>query len=86
MKSISIISASVREGRKSHRVALYFKNYLEENKIAKVKMIDLKSYSFPIFEERLSNIKDPTKDMIGISDDITGADGIIIVTPEYNGG
>ena len=86
MKSISIISASVREGRKSHRVALYFKNYLEENKIAKVKMIDLKSYSFPIFEERLSNIKNPSKNMIAISNEITSADGIIIVTPEYNGG
>lgn len=86
MKNISIISASVREGRKSHRVALYFKNFLEENKIANVKMVDLKNYNFPIFEERLSNIKTPTKDMIAFSNEINTADGVIIVTPEYNGG
>lgn len=49
MKNISILSASVRNGRSSHRVALYFKNYLEENGLAKVKIIDLKTYDFPIF-------------------------------------
>jgi NAD(P)H-dependent FMN reductase len=86
MKNISIISSSVRNGRNSHRVALYFKNYLEENQVAKAKIIDLKAYDFPIFEERLKFISEPTEAMLSLADDIKNSDGIIVVTPEYNGG
>jgi NAD(P)H-dependent FMN reductase len=86
MKNISIISSSVRNGRNSHRVALYFKNYLEENNIANVKIIDLKTLDFPIFEERLQIISEPTEAMLSLADDIKNSDGIIVVTPEYNGG
>lgn len=86
MKNISIISSSVRNGRNSHRVALYFKNYLEENQVAKAKIIDLKAYDFPIFEERLKFISEPTEAMLSLADEIKNSDGIIIVTPEYNGG
>ncbi|MFD0939570.1 NADPH-dependent FMN reductase [Pedobacter boryungensis] len=86
MKNISILSASVRHGRNSHRVALYFKNYLEENKLANVTIIDLKAYNFPIFEERLRFISDPSEAMLSFAEEITKADGVIIVTPEYNGG
>ncbi len=86
MKNISILSASVRNGRNSHRVALYFKNYLEQNQLANVKIIDLKAYDFPIFEERLRFISDPTAKMLSFADEVTKSDGIILVTPEYNGG
>ncbi|WP_099073403.1 NADPH-dependent FMN reductase, partial [Nostoc linckia] len=78
--------SSVRNGRNSHRVALYFKNYLEENQIANAKIIDLKTYDFPIFEELLKFIEAPTEAMLSFADDIKNADGIIVVTPEYNGG
>ena len=83
---IAIISASVRVGRKSHRVALYLKNYLEENSAAEVNIIDLAKYNFPIFEERLRLIPDPTEDMLAFAAAINEADGVILVTPEYNGG
>ncbi|MBB2147075.1 FMN reductase [Pedobacter sp. LMG 31464] len=86
MKNIAIISASVRNGRNSHRVALYFKKFLEENKLANVKILDLKEYNFPIFEERLRFISNPSEAMLSFADEVTKADGIIIVTPEYNGG
>ena len=86
MKTISIISASVRKDRNSHRVALYFKNYIEENNIAQAKIIDLKQYDFPLFEERLKFIPNPTEGMLSIASEIKNADGIIVVTPEYNGG
>ncbi len=82
---IAIISASVRIDRRSHRVALFFKNYIETNNLATVHLLDLKEYKFPIFEERLRNIKDPTASMNEFSDIIRAADGVIIVTPEYNG-
>ncbi|MEO7264005.1 MAG: NADPH-dependent FMN reductase [Ferruginibacter sp.] len=86
MTKIKIISSSVRTGRKSNRVVLYFKKYLEENNIDEVEVIDLKEYNFPVFEERLKNLSDPSSALLAYASKIKEADGIIIVTPEYNGG
>jgi NAD(P)H-dependent FMN reductase len=84
--NISIISSSVRIGRKSHRVALYLKKYLEEKNLASVKILDLARYNFPLFDERLQSQKSPAAEVIEFAEQIKSADGIIIVTPEYNGG
>ncbi|UAY53591.1 NADPH-dependent FMN reductase [Ferruginibacter albus] len=86
MAHIAIISSSVRTGRKSHRVALYFKNYLEENKIATAEIIDLNEYQFPIFDERLQYTPNPSPKLLEYAGKIKAANGVIIVTPEYNGG
>lgn len=86
MPHIEIISASIREGRNSHRVALFFQNYLEQNKLASSNILDLKEYNFPLFEERLNQQKWPLTKALGFSEKIKDADGVIIVTPEYNGG
>ncbi len=83
---ISIISSSVRKDRKSHWVALYFKNYIEDNKIGEAKILDLMEYNFPLFDERLKNQSSPSNAMIEFAKEIESADGVIIVTPEYNGG
>jgi len=55
MRHVSIISSSVREGRKSHFVSLYFQQYLIENNLATTEIIDLKAYNFPIFQGTLPN-------------------------------
>lgn len=86
MPTIVIISASVRTGRNSHRVALYFKNYLEENELAVVEILDLQKYNFPLFDERLRFQKSPSAITVGFAEKIKSADGVLIVTPEYNGG
>lgn len=86
MPKIAIISASIRKGRKSHNVALYFENYLAQKQLADAEIIDLDKYNFPLFEERLRLIENPTEEMLAFAKKITAADGIIIVTPEYNGG
>ena len=86
MNYIAIISSSVRAGRNSNRVALYFKNYLEANKLATSEIIDLYKYQFPVFDERLRFQKEPTTEMLDFANKITSSDGVIIVTPEYNGG
>jgi NAD(P)H-dependent FMN reductase len=83
---IAIISASVRIDRKSHRIALFFKNYIEERQLAFVELLDLDVYKFPIFDERLSHMKDPPADVLQFAEKVGSADGVIIVTPEYNGG
>jgi NAD(P)H-dependent FMN reductase len=83
---IAIISASVRTGRSSHRVALYFQNYLRNRNLATPEILDLNEYQFPLFNERLKYQPNPSPDVLDFAERIRKADGVIIVTPEYNGG
>jgi NAD(P)H-dependent FMN reductase len=86
MPHIAIISSSMRSGRKSHRVALYFKRFIEENNLSTAEILDLKSYNFPLFEERLRFQEHPSEATLDFSRKIKSADGVLIITPEYNGG
>ena len=86
MLRIAIISPSVRKGRNSHRVALYFYNLLQERKIAETEILDLLQYNFPLFNERLKFQESPAQEMIDFAEKIKSADGVIIIAPEYNGG
>lgn len=83
---IAIISASVRTGRNSHRVARYFENYLVKQNLATTEILDLNIYQFPLFNERLKYQPSPSPDVIDFAEKIKKADGVMIVTPEYNGG
>ena len=58
--NIAIISGSVRTGRNSHRVALFFKKYIESQQLASAAILDLYDYQFPVFEERLKFQKNPS--------------------------
>ncbi len=86
MPHIVIISASVRKDRKSHRAALYFKSFIESNALATAGILDLQEYNFPLFDERLKFQSNPTPQMLDFASKVKNADGILIVTPEYNGG
>lgn len=83
---IAILSASVRRDRNSHRVALYFQKYVSEKNLASVEIIDLNAYDFPIFDERIQYMPEPSDAILDFQQRINNADGIILVTPEYNGG
>ena len=85
MYHISIISSSIRTGRKSHNVALYFQQYLNENRVATVEILDLASYNFPVFEAPLRYQAKPSLVALEFKNKIISSDGILIVTPEYNG-
>ncbi len=84
--TIAIISASIRKGRNSHRVALYFQNYIKEHRLGEITMLDLNEFQFPVFEERLKYLENPSQRTLQFSETIKQADAVIIVTPEYNGG
>jgi NAD(P)H-dependent FMN reductase len=86
MIKLAIISPSVRKNRNSHRVALYFSNLLKQLGSAETEILDLLKYNFPLFNERLKYQKSPTGEMIDFAEKIKLADGVIIISPEYNGG
>ncbi len=86
MQKIIILSSSIRTGKKSDRVALYFKKYITDNNIAEAELVDLQQYNFPLFNERLRLLKEPPAGLIDFANKIKLADGIVLVTPEYNGG
>jgi NAD(P)H-dependent FMN reductase len=86
MYNIAMISSSVRIGRNSHRVALYLSNYIIKNNLGTVDMLDLNAYQFPLFDERLRYMKDPPEKLLDFAARIVRADGVLVVTPEYNGG
>ncbi|MBN1143743.1 MAG: NAD(P)H-dependent oxidoreductase [Bacteroidales bacterium] len=86
MNHIAIVSSSIRTGRKSHRVALFFRSFLEENQLASSEILDLAAYNFPLFEERLRYLASQPAGAIEFAERIKSAQGIIIITPEYNGG
>lgn len=86
MPHIEIISSSIRTGRKSHRVALYLKRVVGGIAGCTATITDLNRYKFPLFEERLKYQDAPPPEAIKFASAIKAADGVIIVTPEYNGG
>ncbi len=85
MSRIVIISSSVRVNRKSHAVALYIQKQLTDQQVA-CEILDLSVYQFSVFEERLKYQTQPLETAIAFSAKIKAAEGVIIVTPEYNGG
>jgi NAD(P)H-dependent FMN reductase len=86
MPNIAIISPSVRKGRNSHRIALYFLDLIKEMNLSEVEILDLLQYNFPLFNERLKYQESPSPEMIDFSEKIKSADGVLIISPEYNGG
>ncbi len=82
---IAIILGSVRENRRSVNVAKLLNELLKKRGGVEVELLDLKEYSFPVMEERLRFLKNPPDGMIDFSATLDSADGIIIVSPEYNG-
>ncbi|GEO04595.1 putative reductase [Adhaeribacter aerolatus] len=86
MPHLAVISASVRTNNNSRRVALFFQTYIREHKLGTVELLDLQEYNFPVFEERLKYQQNPTQQVLDFTGKIQQADGILMVTPEYNGG
>ena len=54
--------------------------------LADNEILDLLKYNFPLFHERLDYQESPSPEALDFAEKIRSADGVIIVTPEYNGG
>lgn len=81
---ISIISGSSRKGRLSHRVAVGLENEIKAADHNAV-IIDLMELQLPPFVERFGNVKDPNGKLTEVSEIMKTSDGLVFLTPEYNG-
>ncbi|WP_217603624.1 NADPH-dependent FMN reductase [Chitinophaga sp. GbtcB8] len=77
---VSILLGSIREERKSHRLAYYLKDQMIAKGVS-VNLIDLKNYSLPVFGSVISN--EEKKRVEEISTFLKSAQAVVIVTPEY---
>jgi NAD(P)H-dependent FMN reductase len=84
--NIVILSTSIRNGRKSHRAALYLNDYINSETKANAEIFDLLEADFPLFRERLQFLDNPPTGAVEYANKIDSADAIIVVSPEYNGG
>jgi len=83
---LTVIIASVREGRQGEAVARWFVERATQHGKFDVEVADLKDHDLPIFDEpqhpRLKKyVHDSTKQWSALVD---GSDAFVFVTPEYN--
>jgi NAD(P)H-dependent FMN reductase len=82
---ITIVSGSTRPGRTSHRVALALEKAIKSHEFDCF-ILDLQALALPEFRERFQLIPEKPDSLLAVSAQLQAADGIIFVTPEYNGG
>jgi NAD(P)H-dependent FMN reductase len=68
----------------SHRIALALETTIN-NLGHEAKIIDLLKLKLPRFQERYPKVKEKPGGWIGTMDTLKASDGIIFLTPEYNG-
>jgi NAD(P)H-dependent FMN reductase len=83
--NITIVSGSIRPGRTSHRVALALEKALTSRAIG-CSILDLQVLNLPPFSERFHLMPEKPGPFLAASEQLQASDGIIFVTPEYNGG
>lgn len=84
MFKITILYGAIREGRQSIRAAKALNDALVQSGKAEVTFIDIKDYNLPVMEARLKDMENPSEGLLYISNALESADGIVLVTPEYN--
>ncbi len=82
---IVIVNGSARIGRKSYWVSKYLYELLSQAEGIDCQLLDVKEYDFPIMEERMKYLESVPDEMKKFSHYLMEANGIILVTPEYNG-
>lgn len=81
---IEIVSSSTRRERLSHRIALALAAELEQRGV-NAGIIDLQQENLALFEERYGHVEDPHGQLARLNERLSAAQGLIFLTPEYNG-
>jgi azobenzene reductase len=84
MLKITILYGAVRNNRASIRAARAVETALNRTMLAEVTFIDVEDYHLPVMEDRLKDMEHPSEELLYISEQISSADGLILVSPEYN--
>jgi NAD(P)H-dependent FMN reductase len=82
---ILVILGSTREGRFGETVAAWFNGIAEAREDLQAVPVDLRDYELPFFD----NVKSPSSGVIAEearewAELVDGADGFVMITPEYN--
>lgn len=83
---VPVLLGSVRRGRRSPVVARFvLERLLMRDRVA-AELVDLADLRLPVMEERLRYQDDPPHGLEDLARRIDLADGLVVVTPEYNNG
>lgn len=83
---ILVLLGSVRRGRVSDRVATFVMARLKTIPEVEAELADLGAIDLPVMEERLGRIQPPPPGLVELGAAIKGADGVVVISPEYNHG
>ncbi|MCC5917643.1 MAG: NAD(P)H-dependent oxidoreductase [Cryomorphaceae bacterium] len=86
MVNILVISGSTRSGRQSVKVADFIVETLNGAENASASLLDLAKYRLPVFEDGDKRDETLLAQLQEISQKMLAADGLVVVSPEYNGG
>lgn len=85
---IKVILGSIREGRAGEKISQWLMQTLQKDSTAELSLIDLRDYPLPMFADAVPPIMRQDPHPIALVqkwlDEIANADGLIIITPEYN--
>ncbi|MDX2250456.1 MAG: NAD(P)H-dependent oxidoreductase [Bacteroidia bacterium] len=82
---VVIILGSIREGRKTHRVAHYLVKMLNEQPGVETILLDLESHELPLLKDRWAEQETVNPVLADFSAQLKAADALIFVSPEYHG-
>ncbi|MBS3944966.1 MAG: NAD(P)H-dependent oxidoreductase [Melioribacter sp.] len=83
--NIVVVSGSPRPQRTSHQVALEIISRLSKVENLSVTLLDVKEANFPNLDYTYKKNPSANETMKYFSETVAASDGIIIVSPEYNG-
>ena len=83
---VPVLLGSSRIGRRSGHVANFIINTLREKQGAATELFDLAEYEFPLMVQRFEDMLEPPVLLAKLRQGLRGADGLIIVAPEYKNG
>jgi NAD(P)H-dependent FMN reductase len=84
--SIPILLGTIRAGRRSAHVARLLLGELERREEVDTELIDLADLDLPVMRHRLGETDSSPPGAVGLSAKLAGADGLLIVAPEYKNG
>ena len=83
---IPVLLGSVRRKRQSPKVARWITEALQADIRISSELLDLEELALPMMEERHRMRDDSPPGALKLSETLAEADGLVIVTPEYNNG